>query len=102
MYAVWLGFCSFVGMDTSKYVLIAIRDLPDLHSWRGSYLVGANIDFSHVEDMAKTEISARGGKYGVVAYRNDGHHLVEFGPQGNIIKETVMQGVVGFSQKSHI
>lgn len=51
------------------YIIIAIRDYPDLPiGWRGSYLVGQSDNINEAREMAREEVQQRGGKYGCVVY----------------------------------
>lgn len=51
------------------YIIIAIRDYPDLPiGWRDSYLVGQSDNINEAKEMARNEVQQRGGKYGCVVY----------------------------------
>ena len=51
------------------YIIIAIRDYPDLPiGWRDSYLVGQSENINKAKEMARDEVQQRGGKYGCVVY----------------------------------
>lgn len=53
---------------TKRYVVIAIRDLPFITSWRGSYFVDSRDSLEEAILLAKQEEELRGGKYGCLIY----------------------------------
>ncbi len=63
---------------TKRYVVIAIRDLPFITSWRGSYFVDSRDSLEEAILLAKQEEELRGGKYGCLIYdtlTSDGNEI---------------------------
>lgn len=64
-----------------KYIIIAIRDFPEIRDWRGSYFVKSCDSIEEARRIAKLEVWARGGKYGCVIYDitvDDGNEIENF------------------------
>lgn len=64
-----------------KYIIIAIRDFPEIKNWRGSYFVKSCDTIEEARKIAKSEVALRGGKYGCVIYDitvDDGTEIENF------------------------
>jgi len=54
--------------NKARFIVIAVRDFPDLTEWRGSYFVQAADTMGEAILIAQYETGQRGGKYGCIIY----------------------------------